>query len=267
METKFEISVVIPMYNSEKSILYSLESIKNQSVQPNEIIIVDDGSTDSSSMLVRNFTTQNPNLNIRLIQKANGGVSSARNLGMKQAKSDWIALLDSDDEWYKNKLELQIEILRENNKIDFLGTSRANYKVERILWLKINRITKIPYKYLFLKFIFQPSTVIFKKKILSSVGYFDEKQRYAEEGIFFINICSKYECYFLNENLVFNGGGKEHFGVSGLSGNLQEMEKGELKNLKDAYSFGLINFFEFAILTCFSMIKYFRRILIVKLRK
>ena len=66
---------------------------------------------------------------------------------------------------------------------------------------------------------------------------------------------------------MVTGGGKAHFGESGLSGNIWEMEKGELKNINMAFNIGIINYVEKALLTGFSLLKYFRRVLIVKMRK
>ena len=117
------------------------------------------------------------------------------------------------------------------------------------------------------KFIFVIPTVIFRKKIISDVGYFDEAQKYAEEGNYFLRIAQKYNCFLLNESLVITGNGKPHFGHSGLSGNLKEMEKGELKNLEYALKLEIISYFEYSCLVVFSILKYFRRIVIVKTRK
>ena len=261
------ISVVIPMYNSSETILSTLNSLKNQTCSPFEIIVVDDGSTDDSTIIVENFLVNNSILNVKLIKKLNGGVSSARNVGMKEAKGDWIALLDSDDVWLPNKLQRQIEVLNNNLEIDFLGTNRNGEYFENILWKKLNALTKISPRLLLVKFIFVVPTIIFKKEIISSIGYFDETQKYAEEGNYFIRIAQKFNCFLLNESLVMTGYGKAHFGHSGLSGNLKEMEKGELKNLKDALNLKIINHFEYSCLVAFSILKYFRRIVIVKIRQ
>ena len=255
------------MYNSSETILRTLNSLKNQTCSPFEIIVVDDGSTDDSTIIVENFLVNNSILNVKLIKKLNGGVSSARNVGMKEAKGDWIALLDSDDEWLPNKLQRQIEVLNNNLEIDFLGTNRNGEYFDKILWKKLSVLTRISPKLLMVKFIFVVPTVIFRKKIISDVGYFDETQKYAEEGNYFIRIAQKYNCYLLNESLVITGDGKAHFGHSGLSGNLKEMEKGELKNLKDALNLKIINHFEYSCLVAFSILKYFRRIVIVKIRQ
>jgi glycosyltransferase involved in cell wall biosynthesis len=259
-------SVVIPMYNSEKTILNTLSSVKNQSLQPFETIIIDDGSTDKSADLVEEFIQQNNGINIIFIKKSNGGVSTARNAGMKISKGEWIALLDSDDEWLPNKLERQLEVITGYPNIDFLGTTRNNEKINRILWKKIGPLTRISSRLLLIKFIFVVPTIILRKKIITDIGYFDENQKYAEEGNFFIRICNKYNCYLLNESLVITGSGKPHFGQSGLSANLIEMEKGELKNIKDAFNMHILNVLEFNALRLFSLLKYVRRILIVKTR-
>lgn len=267
MEESFElkkISVVIPMYNSEKTIERALNSVKDQSyIGDVEIVVVNDGSKDLSQKIVENYICQHPNYDIRLINQINGGVSKARNTGLKNISGEYIALLDSDDAWFKEKLLVQIKILNSNSSIDFLGASFEGFGFNK---RKIGELVKIEFRDLLFKNYFQPSTIIFKRKVLDDVGYFEETQKYAEEGNYFMRIAKKFNCYFLNQNLIVFGDGKAGFGESGLSANLQEMEKGELKNLKFVFKKGWINPFLYSITVCFSVIKYIRRILIVKLR-
>ncbi|CAD7811218.1 putative glycosyltransferase EpsJ [Chryseobacterium aquaeductus] len=258
------ISVVIPMYNAEKTIVNVLDSVQTQSYLPIEIIIVNDGSTDNSLKIVQDYMNKHIAIPIHLINKKNGGVSSARNLGMKKANGDWIALLDSDDVWLPHKLERQKQILEAKPHIDFLGTTRNDEIIKSILWKKLGNLSKITPKNLMVKFVFVVPTVLFKREIVSSIGYFDENQKHAEEGNYFIRIANKKNCYLLNESLVITGGGKAHFGESGLSGNILEMEKGELKNIKYAYIHEIINFFEYITLSSFSLFKFLRRWIIVK---
>ena len=92
-----QISVVIPLYNKEAEIERTLMSVINQSLQPREIIVVDDGSTDSSADIVRRIIERHPEHNIRLISQPNAGVSAARNRGIEEATGDYVALLDGDD--------------------------------------------------------------------------------------------------------------------------------------------------------------------------
>lgn len=256
-----KISVVIPAYNAEKSLLRALQSVVNQTVKPFEIIIVNDGSIDSTENIANEFIQNHSYYNLRLISKPNGGVSSARNAGLKVAEGDYIALLDSDDEWFLDKLEKQMQIFKDNNSISFLGGlifEPINGKRGELIEIDLS-------KQIF-KNYFQPSTVIFKREIVDIVGLFDESQNYAEEGNYFMRIASKYKCCLMNEQIVLYDQGKKGFGQSGLSANLKEMEKGELKNLKFAYKSGYIGFFKYGIAVIFSVLKYFRRVLIVKFK-
>lgn len=97
------ISVVVPLYNKEKQIAHTLQSVFNQTFQDFEIVIVDDGSTDGSVAEVAKCSDSR----IRLIRQANAGVSAARNRGIEEARYDLIAFLDADDEWKPEYLATQ----------------------------------------------------------------------------------------------------------------------------------------------------------------
>lgn len=94
-------SVVIPLYNKENQVKRTLESVLRQNFKDFEVIIVDDGSTDASFSVVKNFSDQR----IKVYQQKNSGASSARNLGIEKASSKYIALIDADDIWYSNHLK------------------------------------------------------------------------------------------------------------------------------------------------------------------
>ena len=106
-------SVLIPLYNKEKYIKKTLDSILNQTFSNFEIIIINDGSTDKSCEIIESIKDDR----IRLIHKKNGGVSSARNRGIGEAKGEFIAFLDADDEWLPNKLEKQYILHKKNPKL------------------------------------------------------------------------------------------------------------------------------------------------------
>jgi len=99
-ERQVTISVVIPLFNKEAAIECTLRSVLRQTRQPDEVIIVDDGSTDGSVAVVNRLLQAEPTeIPVRLLEQTNQGVSAARNHGADQAKSDFIAFLDADDEW------------------------------------------------------------------------------------------------------------------------------------------------------------------------
>lgn len=100
------VSVIIPLYNKEKQIAHTLQSVLNQTFQDFEVVIVDDGSTDGSVAEVEKFCDSR----IRLIHQENAGVSAARNRGIEEAKSDLIAFLDADDEWKSEYLATQYHL-------------------------------------------------------------------------------------------------------------------------------------------------------------
>lgn len=261
------ISVVIPMYNASETILSSLESVLNQSYTGKvEIIIVNDGSTDDSLEKVSDYVLKNRLDHVLIIDKENGGASSSRNAGMKIAKGDFIALLDSDDEWEKEKLQIQVELLFANPDISLLGCNRNSEKFNRFFFTKFNRLTVMTSRLLLYKNFFPTPTVIFRRNILDKIGFFDENQKYSEEGNYWLRICHEEKCVLLNESHVITGRGKPSFGFSGLSSNLKEMEKGELKNIKEAFQMGVVSRPEYYFLLLYSYLKYIRRIIIVKLR-
>ena len=107
MEVKF--SVVIPLYNKEKEIKNTIESILNQTYKPDEIIIIDDGSTDNSALIVEKYFKNK----VKLIRQKNCGETCARNRGIKEAKNEFICFIDADDLWKKDFLEEIAKLIKD----------------------------------------------------------------------------------------------------------------------------------------------------------
>lgn len=101
------VSVVIPVYNGERFLRESLESVFAQTFRDYEVICVDDGSTDGSFALLRKYGER-----VRVVQQTNEGQSAARNAGVRLARGEYIAFLDQDDRWYPSKLEQQVAVLQ-----------------------------------------------------------------------------------------------------------------------------------------------------------
>lgn len=251
------------MYNAENVILNALNSVKNQTFPQEEfeIIVVNDGSTDKSQEVVENFIQNNSDLQFQLLNQENGGVSKARNTGLKIAKGDFIALLDSDDEWYPMKTENQMSILENKDfNIDFLSCRRKNHQILYPYKIDDRNLVKVSFRQLMLRNEIQPSTVIFKRKVLENSGNFDNEQRYAEDLNFWLKVSEYHKMAIINEELVVAGSGKRTFGVLGLSANLEAMEKGFQKNLKEVLNQERINFIEYVGYFLFYKMKYMVRI-------
>lgn len=260
------ISVIIPVYNAEKSLEKSLISIKNQTWEGVfEIILVNDGSSDRSKTIIENYQQIHQDQNIILINQENRGVSKARNAAMKIAQGDYIALLDSDDEWLPEKTEKQMKFL-ENQNIDFITSLWNNENITFPYKLHPpNKLVKITLKKLLFKITGQTSTAIFKRKIFENTGFFDENQNYSEDANYWMRISEKNQMYLLPEKLVIAGNGKKSFGFSGLSANLKEMEKGIQKNIWEMYQTKRINFPEYLFYFVISKLKFAIRPLRAKL--
>lgn len=262
------VSVVIPVYNSEKTIIPVLQSVIDQDYRPMEIILVDDGSTDNSKNLINEFIESYPKEQIACtcISQENQGVSVARNNGMKKAKGEYIALLDSDDVWKENKISLQIEAFQENKNIDLLATNRNGEKFSSFFGVRFNKVTKISAKLLLYKNFLLTPTVLFKRKIIDEVGYFNETMSFSEDWEYFLRIATKFECYLYNESLVITGFEKPAFGHSGLSKNIWQMEKGELYVITQGFRMKTISFLEYPVVITYSLLKFVRRAVITIFR-
>lgn len=260
------VSVVIPVYNSEDTIHKTLQSVIDQTYDNFEILLIDDGSKDTSKEKIDDFIRENPTFNISYTYQENKGASAARNVGLKNAKGKYIALLDSDDVWDRDKIALQLEAFSQNREIDLLATNRNDEKFSSFLGHKFGKITRISTSLLLYKNFLLTPTVLFKKSIIDEVGYFDESMTHAEDLNYFLRISIQFNCFLYNESLVTTGFGKPTFGHSGLSKDTWKMGKGELKNIRLAYRLNALSFMEYIRITLFSSLKFCRRLIITAFR-
>ena len=211
-----KISVVIPTFNRISLVARAIDSVLKQSLNPYEIIVVDDGSDDGTSEMI-----QNKYKSIKLIQQQNNGVSAARNNGIKHAKGDWIGLLDSDDEWTGKKLENQVDRLIKTPEYDFCHTNE--------IWIRngvrVNQRKKHEKYggYIFDKCLdicrISPSSVLFRKNILDHVGWFDDQLPVCEDYDLWLRITAEYRILFIDDPLIIKYGGHDDqlsHGVEGI---------------------------------------------------
>lgn len=260
--SNFKVSVIIPMFNSEATIIETIKSLVNQTRADliEEIIIVNDGSTDGSKQTVEQYINESKHTSIKMFHKQNGGVSSARNFGVEQANAEWIAFCDSDDIWLENKLEIQIHALKENKEIAFLGTGLKNCNPKVGSFYKSN-IYSININQFLFKAWPQTSTILMKKSLFNQAGGFPKNQKYSEDSNLWIKCLQFQRIFYIREELVNYGNGKGMFGDTGLSANMKEMHNGVIKNMKDTYHMGMINRLSLYFFLFYENIKYLRRII------
>jgi len=220
-----KISVIIPTYNRIFFLKRSIDSVLEQSLKPYEVIIVDDGSSDgTSTMIKKNY----PKIN--LICQENKGVSAARNIGIRASSGDWVCFLDSDDEWKKNKLSEQMLAIKKNTNYSFCHSNEE--------WIKNGK--KINQKKKHKKYggdIFKecldmcrisPSSVIINKSVFDDIGFFNEDLVVCEDYELWLRICAHYKVLFVDEPLIIKYGGHE----GQLSNSIESIEYYRIKALE-----------------------------------
>ncbi|RMD86144.1 MAG: glycosyltransferase [Candidatus Dadabacteria bacterium] len=113
-------SVVIPAYNAEEVIEDALNAVLAQTFKNYEVIVINDGSTDNTGAVIKQFMKSAPEMKFSFIEQKNLGIGAARNAGMKRANGEFAAFLDADDVWYEDKLERVYSVLKENPEIDLV---------------------------------------------------------------------------------------------------------------------------------------------------
>ena len=204
--TNNSISVIIPVYNRCRLIDRAIKSVLGQTIPPDEIIVIDDGSTDGTDEVIKNSYPD-----VILLKQENRGVSCARNNGIKNAKGTWVALLDSDDEWLPVKLEKQLLALQENSSSKICHTDE--------IWIRngvhVNPMKKHRkyggniYKYCLPLCVISPSSIIIHKEIFKDIGLFDENIPVCEDYDLWLRICSRYPVLYLQDKLIKKYGGHD----------------------------------------------------------
>ena len=198
------ISVIIPVYNRRDVVCRAINSALSQSLKAEEIIVVDDGSTDGTYEKIKHDYPD-----VQTIRIDHSGVSAARNAGIKIAKGEWIAFLDSDDEWKKDKLKIQMDFIKKYPEIVFFHTDEK--------WVRKGKVVNPPVKYkksggdVFFNNLpitmIGASTVMIKKTAFESIGLFDEKMPVCEDYDLWLRMSLVYPVGYIDEKLTVKYGG------------------------------------------------------------
>jgi glycosyltransferase involved in cell wall biosynthesis len=221
------VSVIIPTYNRARFISRAVESVLCQSYDKVEIIIIDDGSTDETKDILRQFKDK-----IRYLESGHEGTAHARNMGMRAATGRYLAFLDSDDVYLPYKIELQVEYMEEHPSIGMVCTEFSgqyengnfdeclikkyhpiwnergwNYEdvfiekgdfISRVLNKRIDYFAGNIFKHVLQDTLIATNTIFFEKKILDVVGYQNTQYRFAQEYEFVVRICKHFRVAFLD---------------------------------------------------------------------
>lgn len=201
------VSVIIPTHNRARQVARAVDSVLAQSVAPQEIIVVDDGSDDDTGAVLAGFADQ-----VRVLRQDNRGVSSARNLGIRAATGEWLALLDSDDWWLADKLAAQLAYHRQHPECRLSQTDEHWQRHGRRV-NKAKRFRKKAAGWIFAPSLamchVSPSAVLIHRSVFGRVGLFDETLPACEDYDLWLRIARHFEVGLVDEPLIVKTGGHD----------------------------------------------------------
>lgn len=210
-----KVSVIIPTYNRAKKVGYAIDSALSQTFSDLEVIVVDDGSSDDTGRVLQRAYGGR----IRYFAQTNQGASAARNKGLAEARGEWIAFLDSDDRWEKEKLERQFEALERFGSqcgacytdVRFMNhpetrtmleLGEESYRHDGVMGIngEAQRVILIPGGS---GMVVCPSSVVVRAEVVAKSGGFDESLRFGEDSEFLFRLALRTEFCYVNSPLVW----------------------------------------------------------------
>lgn len=199
------ISVIIPTYNRAGWLEHAIDSVLSQTFKDWELIVVDDGSTDETTELLSHYGSASRSISL----SRNQGVSAARNTGIRNSDSPWVAFLDSDDQWLPQKLEKQVRYLQRYPQSQILFTDE--------IWIRHGRRVNPGKKHRKQEgWIFQPSlslclmapsTTMIRRNVFETTGLFDESLPLCEDYDLWLRVAARFPVNLLDEKLMVRYGG------------------------------------------------------------
>ena len=202
------VDIVIPFYNRRDLLNRAVVSVQKQTFKDWFLWLVDDGSEDGSSEFIKNTFSDHFPFTV-ISSKKNQGVSAARNKGIRQGNREWIAFLDSDDEWLPEKLETQLDYIKANPLVSFVHSNE--------IWMKGRDLFSQKKKHkkeggrIFTKSIalccISPSAVLVRRSLLEEIGLFREDFPVCEDYELWLRITSRFPIGFIRKPLIIKHGG------------------------------------------------------------
>ncbi|HOP86751.1 MAG TPA: glycosyltransferase [Syntrophorhabdaceae bacterium] len=204
-----KVSVIINCYNGERYLKEAIDSVYSQTYKDWEIIFWDDASTDNSEQIAKSFDER-----LRYFKgKKALSLGQARNWAIEKAKGDFIAILDQDDIWMPEKLELQVSLFEKNTSVGLVFSDAIDFyqdtgkSISHFTNLGLNPPRGKIFKYLFTmdKYPISMPTAVFRRSALDSLSeWFDIRYKYAEEYDLFLRIAYNWECDYINKPLAIH---------------------------------------------------------------
>jgi glycosyltransferase involved in cell wall biosynthesis len=225
------VSVVITTYNRRSFLKEAVASVLNQDYWDKEVIVVDDGSTDRSHEEISDLPVQ-------YLWKPNGGISSARNAGIKAAKGNYLSFLDVDDLWVKGKLACQMEIMEKEDWLvsytDEIWIRNGKHLNQK---LKHRKYSGLIFERCLPLCIISPSSVVMKREVFDHTGLFDENLAVCEDYDMWLKVSSLYPIRFVEKQLIIKRGGH----ADQLSRKYEAMDLFRIRSLVNLLNSGSLN--------------------------
>lgn len=256
------ISVIIPCYCCADTIERAILSILNQTLPPDEILLIEDNGPDDGLTLNILYDLQKKYQNEIQIEvialPKNDGPGTARNAGWEKARSKYIAFLDADDSWHPQKCEIQFKWMEDHPDVAMTGHQTEVFKNQTTTYdLSSFPATEVSRRKLLLSNRFPTRSVMLKREITER---FEPGKRRAEDFLLWLNIfLSGKKAFRIELPLAYSY--KSDYGATGLSGQLWEMEKGELHTYWKIFQIKQISSFELVFSMTISLLKYFKRVM------
>lgn len=196
IKDKRTVSAVIPAYNREKTIRRCIDSVLQQTYEVSEIIVVDDGSTDRTLEILANEYKEK----VKVIKQPHKGAQAARNAGIRAAEGEYIAFLDSDDEWTEKRIELQMQVLAEKPDAVVCGNGYVVQNGRKKIWRMLGHSGYV-YKMILVSPFALFQAIITKKENLLKIGLLDENVPSYQEWDTAIMLSKVCEFVFLDRPL------------------------------------------------------------------
>ena len=204
------VTVIIPVHNRAWCLGRALESVCDQKSPPDECIVVDDGSTDGTAAVVQEFTANAP-FAVRLLRQENRGAAAARNLGIRAARGELLAFLDSDDWYHPDKLALQSDVHQNHPGLLISHTREVWYRYGR----RVNQKKKHRpghghiFERCLAMCVVGMSTVMARRELFSRYGLFDETLPCCEDYDLWLRVAREQPFHLLDRALTYKEGGHE----------------------------------------------------------